>query len=150
MGNTRSDSQRLKMQEAQRLGHCTFCLEHFSEYHDAPIDYSGEYWIVTANDYPYDSVKHHLLLVLKRHIENIEFLTDDEWCEFGRIVKKIKTELNLPGGAVFIRFGEEDYSGGTLPHLHAHIVVPDIESSEYKPISCWVGARKENLRRYLE
>jgi len=142
MGNARVEVQRQKMEMAKELNECTFCLDRFEYYHDAPIIKEGGYWIVTDNDYPYDNTKHHTLFILKRHAENIEELTSLEWAELRKLIQEFKKEHLISGGAIFLRFGEEKYSGGTLPHIHAHLIVPDIESGSYQPVPCYVGERR--------
>lgn len=147
MGNTRHEDQRKKMEEAQRLGHCTFCYEYLPKYHDAPIEYEGEYWVATKNDYPYDHTKLHMLFIPKRHVEHDDELTDAEWLEFRKLKQWATEKYEVQGGAIFMRFGDENYSGGTLPHLHAHLVVPDLDDPDYQSISCYVGTRRENLKK---
>jgi ATP adenylyltransferase len=146
MGNTRVEDQRRKMELAAEKGHCTFCLEHLGTYHDAPIEREGEFWVVSKNDYPYSHARVHMLIIHKRHIEHDDELTDEEWTELRAMKRWISSEYKIPGGALFMRFGDENYSGGTLPHLHAHIVVPDLDDPAYESISCYVGTRAENVR----
>lgn len=150
MGNTRFEDQRRKMEEAARLGHCTFCLEHLAKYHDAPILWHGNYWIVTNNDYPYQNTKHHLLLITIRHIEDMAELNPAEWVEYGKIIKMFVQMKRISGGAVFMRFGDENHSGGTLPHFHAHIIAPDLTAKDYQPIPCYVGAHRKTIAELLK
>lgn len=147
MGNTRNEDQRRKMEEAARLGECTFCYEHLPKYHDAPIEKDGEHWVVTRNDYPYDHSRLHMLFIPKRHVEHDDELSDAEWLELKALKKWVCDTYKVPGGGLFMRFGDENHSGGTLPHLHAHIVVPDLDDPDYKSISCYVGTRPENLKK---
>ena len=147
MGNTRYEDQRRKMVEAERLGHCAFCLEYLSKYHDNPILQQGEHWILTANDYPYENAKVHVLAISRRHIETLEELDPAAGAELIVLAKWLALKYSVRGGALCMRFGEENYSGGTLPHIHAQFIVPDIESKKYEPISFWIGARLECIEK---
>lgn len=122
--NARGAEQSSKMRKAQELGICPFCYEHLGEYHNAPIMEEGTFWVVTKNDYPYSGTSHHILFVTKEHIENPHELSAPAQLELFTLFAKITKSLGIRGGAFTMRFGEEELSGGTLPHLHLHLIVP--------------------------
>ncbi len=121
LNHARNALQMQRMKEAQEKGICCFCREFFEEYHTAPISYENEHWLVTRNDFPYEGATEHFLLVAKRHVFTPQALSPLEW-------KCLQDALNtvsrlVPGGAFLMRFGETSYTGGTMAHLHAHVIV---------------------------
>src|SRR5689334_18893361 len=59
----RSDQQRAYMEELEAKGICIFCPEHVAEYQGQPVEFSGEHWYVTRNDFPYEGTVAHYLIV---------------------------------------------------------------------------------------
>ncbi len=41
------------MEQLEADGICIFCAEFVESHHREPIEWRGEYWYVTKNDYPY-------------------------------------------------------------------------------------------------
>jgi ATP adenylyltransferase len=120
--HARTDFQRDIMRRIQKDKVCPFCEEHFLKYHTKPIIKKGKYWILTENFQPYHGTKHHLLAVSRKHIQSFEKLSaaarNELFSLFAMEVKKRK----IPGGGIFMRFGDSDYSGGTVEHLHAQLI----------------------------
>ena len=56
------------MAALEAAGICVFCPEHVAEHHRQPIEFSGEHWYVTRNDYPYPGTAAHYLIVPHRHV----------------------------------------------------------------------------------
>jgi diadenosine tetraphosphate (Ap4A) HIT family hydrolase len=88
-------------------------------------------WLVTDNMYPYKPSKVHRLLILRRHAEHITELREGEWLELFQIAKKETADLNIAGGTLIMRFGETKFTGGSVHHLHAHLVQSDPDSPDY-------------------
>ena len=38
------------------------------------------------------------------------------------LFNEIVLENKIKGGSLFLRFGDTDYTGGTVEHLHAHLI----------------------------
>ncbi len=140
--NTRNDNQRRKMNECIQLGRCPFCMEWLSVYHDAPVIKEGKFWIITANDDPYEGVEHHYLAICKRHITSIEELTLEEAGEKDILFAWLIKHLGVNYGAMFMRFGEMINTGATLAHLHAHLIVGSKKTESGEKLRVKVGYKK--------
>jgi ATP adenylyltransferase len=123
--HTRSKDQRQVYKQILAQGLCPFCHEHLSEFHKKPILYNGDYWVLTESQWPRESAKHHFMIIHKDHIENVEDLSLGAWFELNVIVKRLVTSLEIKGYGFVIRSGLSHLSGGSVRHLHAHLVVPE-------------------------
>ncbi len=143
LGNARLGEQRSVMETIVEDGVCPFCLEHLRKYHKKPLLAENDSWVLTENQWPYEGAGVHLLLILKRHIETLETLSADEWVDLGELVSYANHHFPLQGGIVGMRFGDPTFSGATVRHLHAQIVVPRMNSETKVPfqVPLWTGTR---------
>lgn len=141
LDNARVDEQRQVMQAIIAAGHCPFCLENLEKYHKTPILKTGQHWLVVQNQWPYEHTQVHLLLILKQHVEDISQLDPTAGQELIELAQWAQREFKIPGGALAVRFGDTDFSAGTVNHLHAHLIVPDIHHPDYKskPVKLKIG-----------
>lgn len=114
-------------------GVCPFCSEHLRKYHKNSIK-KKIYWLVTGNMYPYKPTKHHLLIILKRHIVNMAEATAGELMELFKIVENEIKKLSIDGGTFIMRFGDTRFTGASVSHLHAHIVQSDPDDPDYDKV----------------
>jgi len=110
------------MKEIIRDGVCPFCIENFDKYHKEPKIKETQYWILTKNDYPYEGAKIHLLLIHKKHLENLDKITPEASSDLMKLVSWSIKKFNIRGGSLFLRFGNMDYNGSSVAHLHAHLI----------------------------
>lgn len=132
MANIRTETQRKEMLRITEAGHCPFCLENLKLYHHNPILWSGVHWIVSTNDYPYPDSRIHLILILKTHTEDVDRIPSGAYEEIGTILRWAKTKFEIPGGGLYMRFGECTWNSGTIRHSHAHIVVKNRKDTSVK------------------
>lgn len=109
--------------EIQADGICPFCLENLKKYHKNPILQQTEHWIVTYNMYPYVGAKKHFLIIHKQHISNINELPPEAWADLHELVGAIVKKNKIKGAAFLLRFGDTDYTGASVSHLHAQLVM---------------------------
>lgn len=140
--NAREPQQLSKMLKAKKLGVCPFCPKYYKEFHTAPIIKENKNWILTKNDYPYDGSKIHLLLIHKKHIEKIKDLKSEASKELFEIISWVEKEFKINGGSVFMRFGNIKYTGATISHLHAHIIMGTKEGRRTEKLKVPVGFKK--------
>ncbi|MCW9054840.1 MAG: hypothetical protein OQJ98_02580 [Candidatus Pacebacteria bacterium] len=140
--HTRGDAQQKQMEQIAQDGVCPFCREHFEKYHNSPIEEEGEWWVVTKNDYPYDGTSAHYLLVYKLHATNVTEVDQEAWVEFGRFVSMLNEKHAPNGGAVFMRFGDMDYTGSSVAHLHAQFLVGGPHSEDAEKLRVKLGYKK--------
>ena len=106
----------------QQDGVCPFCPEQLAKYHKNPILIDKEFWLATENMYPYKGVKYHFLLIHKKHISHISEVSQEAWTELHTLTDEINKKYNIKGGSFLMRFGDSQFTGASVTHLHAHIV----------------------------
>ncbi|MEN8253596.1 MAG: hypothetical protein ABFQ62_04445 [Patescibacteria group bacterium] len=144
-GNAREEEQARVMKESENANVCPFCQEHLDKYHKDPILKEGKYWIVTPNSWPYKHTKHQFIIIYKEHVTNLAGVDPEAGKELIEFVQWLEKEYEIPGGGWAMRFGDTDYSAGTVNHLHAHFIQPDIHASTYaeKPVKFKIGKYKK-------
>lgn len=142
LDNSRVDEQRAVMRQIVAEGHCPFCAENLHKYHKQPILKDGKYWLVTHNQWPYEHTKVHLLAIYKSHAEQLQHLSPEAGAELFQLLAELEQEFGFPGGGVAMRFGDTDYSAGTVNHIHAQIFVPDIDQPDFKAVRVKIGKDK--------
>jgi len=140
--HARAEDQLKQMEQIAQDGVCPFCREHFEKYHKSPIEINGKFWLLTKNDFPYDGTEVHFLIVYKTHIVNISDVESSAWIEFGEHIKFLNKKYKTPGGAIFIRFGNTDYTGSSINHLHAHFLIGGPYSENTEGIKVKLGYKK--------
>ncbi|HWH95685.1 MAG TPA: HIT domain-containing protein [Baekduia sp.] len=121
----RSAEQRAYMEELEAAGVCVFCPEHVAEHHRAPVEFSGEHWYVTRNDYPYPGTVAHYLIVPHRHVTSFDELPDAAGAELWAIKRMLREQLVPLATATVERSGDMRFNGGSVAHLHTHFVALD-------------------------
>lgn len=139
IGHARVDRQAKQMEEIASLGVCPFCRENFEDHHAAPILWESKYWLVTHNDYPYEGADIHLLVVSQTHIETVSEISFRAAMDLARVFRWISNHFKIPGGSFLMRFGDMEYTGGTVAHLHAHLVVGGRKSDDAESLKAKVG-----------
>jgi len=145
LDNARVDEQRQVMREIEDADHCPFCAENLAKYHHESILKTGKYWLVTKNQWPYPHTKHHFLIISQTHVNKLSELDPEAGKELIELSAWIEQEFKIPGGGLVLRFGDTNYSAGTVHHLHAQIIEPDIHHPEFdeKPVKVKIGKTKK-------
>lgn len=127
----RGGEQLERMRRLEREGICVFCLEHAGELQREPVERVGEHWYVTRNDFPYEGTRAHYLIVARRHVATFEELPDAAGEELWRIRRELAGRLGARAYATVERSGEMQLNGGSVAHLHVHMVAlaPDPEAT---------------------
>jgi diadenosine tetraphosphate (Ap4A) HIT family hydrolase len=142
MEHARSEEQRSVMEQIKLDGVCPFCPEHISRYHTHPIQVE-EHWLWTLSRWPYKSTALHIMVISRAHAENLGDLPDGAGDELLTILKQLETDRNISSGAAFIRFGDPQYNGGSVRHLHVHMIVPDLGQEGWDKIKVTLGKNKK-------
>lgn len=121
----RSEEQRRYMEGLEAKGLCIFCPDHVAELQREPIEHSGEYWYVKKNDYPYEGALAHYLIVSQAHVVSFDELPDQAGAELWSIKRDLKARLQAVAYATVERSGNMLYNGGSVAHLHIHLVALD-------------------------
>ena len=100
-----------------------------------PILYENQHWAVTKNAFPNKrSCSVMLLIISKSHWRQLIEITPDAWDSFSEIVRWVEGRFDLPGGMLFLRFGDISFNNGTIRHLHWNLWVPDKTGKVFAPI----------------
>ncbi len=141
LDNARIDEQRRVMETIEDEAHCPFCRENLKKYHKPAILKETKHWLLTKNQWPYQNTKTHLLAIYKEHAEKLGELEPEAGTELFELMAWAEKEFDAPGGGFAMRFGDTNYSAGTVKHLHVQFLVPDIHAANYKdkPVRLKIG-----------
>lgn len=106
-------------------GKCPFCPNNF-KYHKKPILKKTGSWFITENSWSYKNAKKHFLIINKKHKENFNELTVEDFQSIKSLVNWAIQIYKIKGGAFALRFGDTDHTGATVCHIHAHLICPKI------------------------
>jgi ATP adenylyltransferase len=137
----RGEEQLARMRSLEAEGVCIFCPEHAERWQREPVDYTGEHWYVTRNDFPYEGAAAHYLIVARRHVSRFEELPEEAGTELWRIRRRLAEGLGAVAYATVERSGDMRFNGGSVAHLHVHMVALDTAPSE--TVRFRVSARAE-------
>lgn len=146
LNNAREDEQIAVMQKIADENHCPFCPDNLTLYHKQDILIDGQYWLATYNQWPYHHTKHHLLIIYKEHATRLADLADDAGSELFQIVKQLEQKFAFEGGGLALRFGDTDFSAGTVNHLHVQLIVPDAMAKDFEPVRVKLGLQWERRK----
>jgi diadenosine tetraphosphate (Ap4A) HIT family hydrolase len=139
LDNTRLEEQQRVMEEILRQGHCPFCEENLLKYHKQPILKESTHWRLTYNQWPYENTRLHLLAIYKAHAVALHEITPAAGQELIELLQWAEKEFDVPGGSFAMRFGDTDYSAGTVNHIHAQFIVPELNAPTYQPVRFKIG-----------
>ena len=129
---------RKVLEEINGTGVCPFCPAYF-KWHTKPILKRAGGWLITENFNPYKNAAIHLLLVKKDHAESIENLVKRDWSDVAALTRWAAKHFHIRGGAFAMRFGENVFTGATVRHIHAHLIVPRVVRGRARPVMFPVG-----------
>jgi len=92
-----------------------------------PILRSGEHWFLTTNQWPYEHTRVHLLAIATYHAEQLQDLKPGSFDELQQHFTWAEEEFKIAAGGLAMRFGDTSRNGATVRHLHAHLIVPEVE-----------------------
>ena len=145
LDNARYDDQKAIMQTILDRGESPFLPENLSKYHPHPIIKQGKYWYITQNQWPYLHTRHHYLIISNQYWTKLEEVTPEAASEAFAFAQWLAQELHVSGGALCFRFGDTNYSGGTVDHLHWQFIVPDVDDADYERVRFAIGKKREKL-----
>lgn len=133
--NVRTEAQRKNMLDTIGKGLCPFCDGQGFNPAINKVIWQGKHWRLWHNPFPYDNTQTHLVFATHKHITDISELTPEIWKEWSEINQDIIKNMNIPGGGIVMRFGDLAYNGGSLQHLHSHIIVPNLKGPVAPPLA---------------
>ena len=128
-GNYRTQEQLDQMIELEVAGVCIFCPQHLPQYR--PIVHRTEHWSVTTNRFPYRGSKLHYLLLPDEHVEDLVDLTPAAHADFFTALRWARDTHDLRHYGLAARNGDCAFTGGTIRHVHVHLIQGDVENEEF-------------------
>ncbi len=124
-------------------GLCPFCEKNLFRHHSKPILIKTKHWLVTENAWPYEGTKHHFVFIVRHHIEGAEHLTPLMWADLGAAFKKLIKKTKISGGSFVMRNGKMEYTGASVRHLHAQLIVGVQRSKQTEPLKALIGYKRK-------
>lgn len=127
---TRSSEQQAAYAQTVGSGSCPFCgptSQMPSEIQERMV-LEGVHWRAWHNPFPYSGHREHLILAPIEHWTQPSDLSPAAMLEWMEMNIRLIAQFELPGGGLVMRFGDHEYKGGSITHLHSHIQVPDCRS----------------------
>jgi diadenosine tetraphosphate (Ap4A) HIT family hydrolase len=140
--HARTKEQIEVMTRIEKDGVCPFCMEHFLKYHPKPLIKENKNWVVTENMSPYEGSVYHFLFVCKRHLTLPTDLTDEEKKSLFDLINTMIKDNSIAGGSIVIRFGDTRFTGASVDHFHAHLVIGDTNDENREALKTKIGYKK--------
>jgi ATP adenylyltransferase len=134
LGNSRGDAQSAYMRQLAADGVCIFCPDHLAADPGQEILHRTGHWTVTPNRFPYASTRLHLMLVPHEHVTDLLDLTAPAQRDFWSTLDWVRQTYGLSYYGLGARNGDPRFTGGTIAHVHVHVIVgdPDGEPVRFK------------------
>lgn len=132
--NTKSLSQYVDMVDKIRREVCAFCPEHFDPAKNVVVA-ENHRWHGWVNPYPKDGAAVHLIIAHKEHFTRLADLTPADFAALIDVIKLMPGALDIPGGALLMRFGDPTYNAGSMRHLHVNIMQPNLLEELRPPLA---------------
>jgi histidine triad (HIT) family protein len=117
------------------MENCVFCKIAKREI-PAEFLYEDDYVVAFRDTHPIAPV--HVLVIPKKHVENIADLDANDEVIAGRLImaaKKIAEDLKISDNGYKLLFRVGEYGGQEVGHLHLHLLGGARLSEDIKPIS---------------
>lgn len=141
LGNARHEEQVEEMRRLQAAGVCLFCPATLATDPGQRVLRLTEWWTVARNRYPYRGTAQHLLLVPAVHASDIADLPLAAKAEFWDVLDWVKQEFSLDHYGLGVRCGDCRFTGGTIEHVHIHIVVGQPDADDFEPVRMKLTSR---------
>ncbi len=130
LGNTRTQEQADRMRELESAGICLFCPPVIDAEPEAGLVLANEHWVVRHNDFPYRGARLHLLCIPRTHVTDLVDLSDEALADYWQVIRKLRAQFALTYYGLGVRCGDCAYTGGTIAHVHAHLIAGDPDSED--------------------
>ena len=145
--NARTEEQVSDMFALNAAGICVLCPTHLEQDPQQPIVRRSQHWIVTPNEYPYKGTKLHLLLVPREHAVDLLDLSPAAKLEFWQVLGWVRAQYSLTYYGIGARNGDCRFTGGSIAHVHVHLVVGDVADPEHVPVRLKLSSRPHEPQR---
>jgi len=127
--NARKGEYKGIIKKIAKTGKCPFCKKNF-KYHKKPIFKRKNDWFLTDNSWPYKNTAVHLMILGEKHKEKFSELTKKDLESVAFLVNWAVKKWNIKGGGLATRFGNTEYTGASVGHIHFHIISPQFDKNK--------------------
>ncbi len=133
---------------------CVFCKIIKGEIPSYKI-YENEKIVVILDINPAN--EGHLLIIPKKHFDNIFDIEEDDWFEVMRVARKISLLFKEYDGLNLLQ-NNKPQAGQIINHFHLHLI-PRVNGDEKRVVMKWLPKKleqadfeeiKEELKKYVE
>lgn len=121
--HARTPGQLAEMKRLDAAGVCLFCPEYLASHPRQQVLFSTRHWTVTPNEFPYGGTSLHLLLVPHQHASDLLELGDEARGDFWAALAAVVDGYGLSHYGLGVRNGDCRFTGATIRHVHAHVLV---------------------------
>jgi diadenosine tetraphosphate (Ap4A) HIT family hydrolase len=141
LGNARTDAQAARMRKLEEDGICLFCPPCLDQEPADGLDAQTRHWVVRHNDFAYRGTRLHLLLIPRHHVTDLVDLPPEALAQFWDVVRDIRDRHDLTFYGLGGRCGDCAFTGGTIAHVHVHLVVGEVTDPEHQPVRLKLSSR---------
>ena len=129
------------MERLERERRCIFCPAALEDDPAREVLHRTRYWRVTTNQYPYAGTRLHLLLVPTSHVDDLLDLDEASRQDFWTALDWLREHHELEFYGLGVRCGDCRFTGGTVRHLHVHVIVGDVDDDDHRPVRLKLSSR---------
>jgi diadenosine tetraphosphate (Ap4A) HIT family hydrolase len=144
--NYRTEAQLAEMRRLEAAGICLFCPASLRDHARQEIAFETRLWTVTPNAFPYKGTRLHLLIVPHQHVNDMLDLDDDALADFWAALRQVRERYDLDHYGLGVRNGNCSFTGATIAHVHAHVLVGDPDLDPEVPVRMRFSSRPELSR----
>ena len=96
--NARWPDQIATMRRSLDNHESPFLLENLPKYHHLPVIKKGQFWYITANQWPYDHTRNHYLIISRAYWTRLEDITPEASQELITLAQWLKKGSIVPAG----------------------------------------------------
>jgi ATP adenylyltransferase len=125
--NYRTAEQLADMRQLEAQGVCLFCPAGLRSHTRQQILFQTRHWTITPNEFPYPGTVLHLLLVPQQHATDLLDLDEAVRQDFWTALAAVRDRCGLGHYGLGVRNGDCRFTGATIRHVHAHVLVGDTD-----------------------
>ncbi|HEY4518325.1 MAG TPA: hypothetical protein VJG48_01735 [Candidatus Paceibacterota bacterium] len=122
---------------------CPFCQPPDPE----KVFYEDRFVVGRISDFPHKHTRYSFLVYPRAHIVSRANLGSEVWLGILKSWEVACDKSPVMGGALAIRFGDPRYNAGSVEHLHANILVPDLTGRVQVTLAKEPEEAQENIER---
>jgi ATP adenylyltransferase len=141
LDNYRTAEQLAEMRRLEAAGLCLFCPEGLRSRSAQQVLFRTRHWTALPNDFPYAGTSLHVLLVPGQHVGDVLDLDADVQADFWVALAQVRERYGLTHYGLGLRNGDCRYTGATIVHVHAHVMVGDPAAEPEVPVRMRLSSR---------